>query len=334
MFKKRQDVPKDDNELFGQDVPDDSLDRFEQPTNEEIDDIDLALESATLREVTIKSKTEQEDEDWDSMPSANDAQDVSEGLAESEVDTNNLSDEKIIDETGGNITDTPEMPRVGVSKSVFFSTILFLFALTGVGFFFTFNSFNATTEFIEPIQNRITQLISSQAENQLNTDNLQQAVTQTQLQMQSQVDSINTSTAELFQETSKLTAEIQTIQSELQSNTLQIKSALESLQILNDDMKNMETHLTSAISGIKDDVNAKARTTPPEINTENMLEGATLESVDLWHYNSYANLRTPDGRWISLEVTQRYKGWIIKHINKSSVVFTRNGQDKTLVING
>ena len=146
MFSKRDEKLQDnDHALVGQEVSDDAIDQFELPTDKVLDDIDLALGSATLREVSAEAANEKDEKNWDTI-STDEKADALGDLSKSEVNESELlSNDEVYDDIDENTTDAPEksqLPAVGISKGVFFSTILVLLSLTGLGFFYVLYTLN------------------------------------------------------------------------------------------------------------------------------------------------------------------------------------------------
>lgn len=326
--------------LEGQEVSESVVDSFDDFSDKDIDDIDKALEAATLRDESAPSNHQSSAEDWDAVPNPNKSEETVEASPkeQEEIDVSGDQDVDRLDDSAflNEPKEKVAVIQAGISKKIFIGTVIAICALSGTGFYLLNNSLNETKSGFIPIEEAIAELESTQIENHRNNTSLVNKVNASEASLQNVAAQIKGLASDFKLRALDVTKELERIKSDVMTNTSSIETSATQIKSLVGEMRQIDSHMTNVISEIKRDVKTKAKlvSSRPVTNTENSLEGATLESVDLWNYNSYANLRTTEGAWIPLKVSERFKGWIIKHINKDSVVFTRNGQDKTLFING
>ena len=70
----------------------------------------------------------------------------------------------------------------------------------------------------------------------------------------------------------------------------------------------------------------------PVVSNSNVIEGASLATIDRWGAQSYVVLRDENGKWIPMKHGDTYKGWIYSGLVGEEALFKKGSQSKKLTV--
>ena len=173
------------------------------------------------------------------------------------------------------------------------------------------------------------------------------ATAQKQVALDEIMSRLNVTSEKLLKEAQLTNTRVSNIALQLNTLTQTVNGHTEALQLAQQDLASLRLkvneldkqfddtymNLDGKVKAIEKRVTPRSNNASPVFNVANNIEGATLESVDTWNNLAFVNLRDSNGKWVSLQAGQSYKGWVVKSIEDSKVIFNRggkSGQNKVL----
>lgn len=166
------------------------------------------------------------------------------------------------------------------------------------------------------------------------------ATAQKQKGFEEMIAKLNVTSEQLLNEAQRTSSRVSNIALQVNTLTQTVNGHTEALQLAQQNLVSLrlkvneldkqfdETYinLDGKVKAIEKRVAPSRNNPSPVFNVANNIEGATLESVDTWNNLAFVNLRDTNGKWVSLQKGQSFKGWVVKSIEDSKVIFNRGGQ--------
>lgn len=115
-----------------------------------------------------------------------------------------------------------------------------------------------------------------------------------------------------------LKPELATLRQELVSNSEGIATLEKKIQALNEKPRVVQT--------------TKREVAPVVKREEQLLEGASVASIDVWGAQSSVVMQTADGRWIPLTAGDAFNGWRLSGVEDNRAVFRRGDKLKQVAV--
>lgn len=365
MFSNKNTPPVSEQkeiELLDDAVGEDAIAKLEQ-NNANMDDLDLALENATLDDgklAQLSAANESNTEpDWDEVDTPmsqpdNQISNVSEQTvqteqeqfvlsqndeAANEVEPPNREQREAPELIDTNQTNTATKPvKAKTHWGVKTSMLAVLLTVGGVGAYVFMNHDQVKSQF-EQLQANLLQISTYAGATRTTQDELKESIafiSKLSSTLQSNQEKTN-------QALSDITTKINDIQVGVRHNTRSIEAQKnelleigERIRLVENGLKTTSVKLTGQVSDIRNTLTKQVTVmaADPVYNTANQIGDATLESVDLWNGKQYVNLRKPDGVWVALKLKDEYQGWTVTMIKGNKVSFRKAGKNKELTAKG